>query len=105
MFAGGVTVHSGHDAQLVGKLTVVNEIVQPPDRLPVSPPKSSTAYKLHVPFGVSPPNVPRIEATPADGAFWKVAGAGAGKVSPVAELLGPSVWLAASEVGSSAAPS
>src|SRR5947199_318937 len=105
MFAGGVTVQVGHVEHAVGKLSVVKLSVQPPEIAPVSPPRSSTAYRLHAPFGFSDPYVPSNEAAPADGASWNVAGAGAGKVSPVPKLLGPSVWLDASELGNSTAPS
>src|SRR5687768_11035894 len=42
-----------------GAADVVIDSCQPPLKLPVSPPTSSTTYRLHVPFGFEPLKVVR----------------------------------------------
>ena len=63
---------------------VVMSILQPPEKLPESPPVSSTTYKLQVPFGPVPLKTEANVAVPCvAGSLYGPAGAGAAKVSPV----------------------
>src|SRR5215213_777006 len=63
---------------------VWNERLQPPEMVPRSPPASSTTNRRHAPLGLVPLKSARAAPKGA-------AGAGAGKVSPVPELVGRKV--------------
>ena len=78
------------------------EMLHPPLKAPVPPPKSSTTYKLQTPFGAVPPKTEASVAVPIGGGLMNDDGAGAGKLSPAILSVGlyvPETMVAGTCVG------